>query len=242
MTLAEHEDIHLRAAQLLYSDGHPAERAAAQLLAVTSGTNGWTVEVLRSAATAARRRGAPRKPPATCAAPCSAVPRPVPTGRPCCSTWPHRSATSTRRPPCASSPRRSSCSPHPRGARSPPPVPRPPCSAAAPRRSSTPSPRQPPNWATRTGSPASNARPPCGWRPGCAMSLWPGPAKSPAAPSGYGLSAVRPRWAPPQNANWPPCSCTAPPSPSGCPPRRPPSRPTASSSTNPRPPTTSIPG
>ncbi|GAA0444469.1 LuxR C-terminal-related transcriptional regulator [Streptomyces stramineus] len=59
MTLAEHEDIHLRAAQLLYSDGHPAERAAAQLLAVTSGTNGWTVEVLRSAATAARRRGAP---------------------------------------------------------------------------------------------------------------------------------------------------------------------------------------
>ncbi|MGA5133912.1 AAA family ATPase [Streptomyces olivoreticuli] len=59
MTLAEHEDIHLRAAQLLYTGGHPAERAAAQLLAVTSVTNGWTVEVLRSAATAARRRGAP---------------------------------------------------------------------------------------------------------------------------------------------------------------------------------------
>ncbi|MEU1818974.1 AAA family ATPase [Streptomyces roseifaciens] len=60
MTAAEHEDIHLRAAHLLHSGGHPAERAAARLLAVTSCHEGWTVEVLRSAATAAQRRGAPQ--------------------------------------------------------------------------------------------------------------------------------------------------------------------------------------
>ncbi|GGX74520.1 ATP-binding protein [Streptomyces hiroshimensis] len=60
MTPAEHEDIHLRAAQLLHSGGHPAEQAAARLLAVTSCHEGWTVDVLRSAATAARRRGAPQ--------------------------------------------------------------------------------------------------------------------------------------------------------------------------------------
>ncbi|MGK5546434.1 ATP-binding protein [Streptomyces sp. URMC 127] len=61
MTPAEHEDIHLRAAHLLHHGGHPAERAAAQLLAVTSCHDGWTAEVLRSAATAARRRGALRE-------------------------------------------------------------------------------------------------------------------------------------------------------------------------------------
>ncbi|MFF7725397.1 AAA family ATPase [Streptomyces sp. NPDC008001] len=61
MTSAEHQDIHLRAAHLLHHAGHPAERAAAQLLAVTSCHDGWTVEVLRSAATAARRRGALRE-------------------------------------------------------------------------------------------------------------------------------------------------------------------------------------
>ncbi|QLE75762.1 LuxR family transcriptional regulator [Streptomyces rectiverticillatus] len=61
MTPAEHEDINLRAAQLLHSSGHSAERAAARLLAVTSCHEGWTVELLRSAATAARRRGAPQE-------------------------------------------------------------------------------------------------------------------------------------------------------------------------------------
>ncbi|MEU5185613.1 LuxR family transcriptional regulator [Streptomyces klenkii] len=61
MTPAEHEDIHLRAAQLLHNGGHPAERAAAQLLAVTSCHDAWTVEVLQAAATAARRRGALRE-------------------------------------------------------------------------------------------------------------------------------------------------------------------------------------
>ncbi|MCS0638487.1 AAA family ATPase [Streptomyces sp. LP05-1] len=58
MTPAEYEHIHLRAARLLHHGGHPAERVAAHLLAVTSCHAGWTVEVLRSAATAARRRGA----------------------------------------------------------------------------------------------------------------------------------------------------------------------------------------
>ncbi|MGK5732479.1 ATP-binding protein [Streptomyces sp. URMC 124] len=61
MTAAEHDDMRLRAAQLLYSGGHPAERAAAQLLAVPSCHEGWAVDVLRAAATAARRRGAPQE-------------------------------------------------------------------------------------------------------------------------------------------------------------------------------------
>ncbi|MFF4218260.1 AAA family ATPase [Streptomyces nondiastaticus] len=61
MTPAEHEDVHLRAARLLHDGGHPAEQAAAQLLAVTTCHDGWTVEVLQSAATAARRRGARRE-------------------------------------------------------------------------------------------------------------------------------------------------------------------------------------
>ncbi|MFE0043764.1 AAA family ATPase [Streptomyces albireticuli] len=59
MTSAEHEDSHIYAALLLHGAGHPAEQAAAQLLEATSCQDGWAIEVLRSAATAAMRRGAP---------------------------------------------------------------------------------------------------------------------------------------------------------------------------------------
>ncbi|MEU4210930.1 AAA family ATPase [Streptomyces sp. NPDC026206] len=59
MTPAEQEDIHVYAALLLHSGGHPAERAAAQLLAATSCQDNWAVQVLRAAASAATRRGAP---------------------------------------------------------------------------------------------------------------------------------------------------------------------------------------
>ncbi|SPE47703.1 two component system sensor kinase SsrB [Streptomyces netropsis] len=59
MTPAEQEDIHIYAALLLHNGGHPAEQAAAQLLAATSCQDGWAVEVLRAAANAALRRGAP---------------------------------------------------------------------------------------------------------------------------------------------------------------------------------------
>ncbi|MEU5051780.1 AAA family ATPase [Streptomyces sp. NPDC021096] len=59
MTPAEQEDIHVYAALLLHSGGHPAERAAAQLLAATSCQDAWAVQVLRAAASAALRRGAP---------------------------------------------------------------------------------------------------------------------------------------------------------------------------------------
>ncbi|MEV5242511.1 AAA family ATPase [Streptomyces cinnamoneus] len=59
MTPAEQEDIHVYAALLLHSGGHPAERSAAQLLAAPSCQDGWAIQVLRAAASAALRRGAP---------------------------------------------------------------------------------------------------------------------------------------------------------------------------------------
>lgn len=59
MTPVEQEDVHVCAALLLHSGGHPAEQAAAQLLAATSCQDDWAVDVLRAAAEAALRRGAP---------------------------------------------------------------------------------------------------------------------------------------------------------------------------------------
>ncbi|MGW2364073.1 ATP-binding protein [Streptomyces sp. NPDC001667] len=56
---AEQEEQHVRAALLLHCAGHPAEEAAAHLLAAPSCQEDWAVEVLRTAATAALRRGAP---------------------------------------------------------------------------------------------------------------------------------------------------------------------------------------
>ncbi|MFF2351072.1 ATP-binding protein [Kitasatospora sp. NPDC058115] len=56
---AEQEDGRRRAAVLLHDAGYPAEQAAAQLLATSWCQDGWATEVLRSAATAAVRRGAP---------------------------------------------------------------------------------------------------------------------------------------------------------------------------------------
>ncbi|MCY0960401.1 LuxR family transcriptional regulator [Streptomyces sp. H27-H5] len=59
MTPAEAENIRVHAALLLHQGGHPAERAATQLLSAASCHEGWTVDVLRAAATAALRRTAP---------------------------------------------------------------------------------------------------------------------------------------------------------------------------------------
>ncbi|MFF4368394.1 AAA family ATPase [Streptomyces sp. NPDC001594] len=59
MSPAEAEAARLRAALLLHQGGHPAERAAAQLLAVSSCPEPWAQEVLRAAATAALRRTDP---------------------------------------------------------------------------------------------------------------------------------------------------------------------------------------
>ncbi|MFF4578893.1 AAA family ATPase [Streptomyces sp. NPDC001389] len=59
MDPAEAEAVRLRAALLLHRGGHPAERAAAQLLAVSSCEEPWAQEVLRAAATAALRRADP---------------------------------------------------------------------------------------------------------------------------------------------------------------------------------------
>ncbi|MCX5071076.1 AAA family ATPase [Streptomyces sp. NBC_00513] len=60
MTPAEAESIRVHAALLLHLGGHPAERAATQLLAASSTCHeDWQLDVLRSAAGAARRRSAP---------------------------------------------------------------------------------------------------------------------------------------------------------------------------------------
>ncbi|MFD8980541.1 AAA family ATPase [Streptomyces sp. NPDC059564] len=59
MTPAEAESIRVHAALLLHLGGHPAERAAAQLLAASSCHEDWELDVLRAAAGAALRRSAP---------------------------------------------------------------------------------------------------------------------------------------------------------------------------------------
>ncbi|MFD0378987.1 AAA family ATPase [Streptomyces sp. NPDC127112] len=59
MAPAEARDLRLRAALLLHQGGHPAERAAAQLLAVPSCEEPWAQDVLRAAAAAALRRTDP---------------------------------------------------------------------------------------------------------------------------------------------------------------------------------------
>ncbi|GAA0289534.1 hypothetical protein GCM10010302_29900 [Streptomyces polychromogenes] len=59
MTPAEAEAVRLRAALLLHQGGHCAERAAAQLLAVSACEEPWAQEVLRAAAAAAQRRTDP---------------------------------------------------------------------------------------------------------------------------------------------------------------------------------------
>ncbi|WP_055553708.1 AAA family ATPase [Streptomyces sp. NBRC 110028] len=59
MTVAERERLHDTAAALLYRNGSPAESVAAQLMAVTASQHPWAVEVLRTAADTALRRGAP---------------------------------------------------------------------------------------------------------------------------------------------------------------------------------------
>ncbi|MFF7613156.1 AAA family ATPase [Streptomyces lavendulae] len=59
MTPAEAESIRVHAALLLHLGGHPAERAAAQLLAASSCHEDWESDVLRAAAASALRRSAP---------------------------------------------------------------------------------------------------------------------------------------------------------------------------------------
>jgi DNA-binding CsgD family transcriptional regulator len=58
MTIEEHEQAHVRAVELRYERGSPAEQIAAQLLAITSPQGRWAVEILQAAADTALRRGA----------------------------------------------------------------------------------------------------------------------------------------------------------------------------------------
>ncbi|MFF3485306.1 ATP-binding protein [Streptomyces sp. NPDC002701] len=59
LTMVQRERMHDEAAALLYASGSPAEHVAAQLLAVVTRHQPWAVDVLRSAADTALRRGAP---------------------------------------------------------------------------------------------------------------------------------------------------------------------------------------
>ncbi|WP_086829441.1 AAA family ATPase [Allokutzneria sp. NRRL B-24872] len=59
MTVEERARVHISAAKLLHGCGYPAEQVAAHLLAVTAPQDSWAIEVLRSAAHTALRRGAP---------------------------------------------------------------------------------------------------------------------------------------------------------------------------------------
>ncbi|MEU8774113.1 LuxR family transcriptional regulator [Streptomyces sp. NPDC048606] len=59
MSPAEAQETRLHAALLLHHEGHPAERAAAQLLAAAPCEQAWALDVLRAAAHAALRRAAP---------------------------------------------------------------------------------------------------------------------------------------------------------------------------------------
>ncbi|MFG3007558.1 ATP-binding protein [Streptomyces calvus] len=59
LTMVRREQLHDEAAALLYTSGRPAEQVAAQLMAVVTRHQPWTVDVLRSAADTALRRGAP---------------------------------------------------------------------------------------------------------------------------------------------------------------------------------------
>ncbi|MEU3144683.1 MULTISPECIES: LuxR family transcriptional regulator [unclassified Streptomyces] len=59
LTMVRREQLHDAAAALLYASGRSAEQVAAQLMAVVTRHQPWTVDVLRSAADTALRRGAP---------------------------------------------------------------------------------------------------------------------------------------------------------------------------------------
>ncbi|MFJ6480060.1 AAA family ATPase [Streptomyces sp. NPDC091682] len=61
MTMDERGSWHERAAVLLHEAGHSAEEVAAQLTAAATPGNSWSAAVLRTAADAALRRGAPRQ-------------------------------------------------------------------------------------------------------------------------------------------------------------------------------------
>ncbi|MGW4526521.1 AAA family ATPase [Amycolatopsis sp. NPDC004378] len=57
MTVPEQDELRLRAAEVLYTDGAPLERIARELLATTAEPAPWGTEVLRGAAAAAADRG-----------------------------------------------------------------------------------------------------------------------------------------------------------------------------------------
>ncbi|MFD8524236.1 ATP-binding protein [Streptomyces capillispiralis] len=59
LTMVQREQLHDDAAALLYRAGRPAEQVAAQLMAAVTRHQPWVVDVLRSAADTALRRGAP---------------------------------------------------------------------------------------------------------------------------------------------------------------------------------------
>ncbi|GHA43261.1 LuxR family transcriptional regulator [Streptomyces spiroverticillatus] len=61
MSIAERGSWHARAAALLHETGHPAEEVAAQLMAAATPGDDWSAAVLRTAADAALRRGAPQE-------------------------------------------------------------------------------------------------------------------------------------------------------------------------------------
>jgi DNA-binding CsgD family transcriptional regulator len=60
MPLPERSAFHVVAAELLHGSGHPAEQVADQLLEVVSLQGPWAVQVLRTAADQALRRGMPK--------------------------------------------------------------------------------------------------------------------------------------------------------------------------------------
>ncbi|MGW7355322.1 helix-turn-helix transcriptional regulator [Streptomyces sp. NPDC054802] len=61
MSMAERGRWHERAAALLHEAGHPAEEVAGQLMSAATPGDGWSAAVLRTAADAALRRGAPQE-------------------------------------------------------------------------------------------------------------------------------------------------------------------------------------
>ncbi|RJQ76178.1 AAA family ATPase [Amycolatopsis panacis] len=60
MSAGEQDELHLRAAAVLYRRGAPVAQVARQLLESSAGSAPWAVEVLRTAATAAMTESAPR--------------------------------------------------------------------------------------------------------------------------------------------------------------------------------------
>lgn len=236
MTPAEAESIRVHAALLLHLGGHPAERAATQLLAASSTCHeDWQLDVLRSAAGAARRRSAPDTAArylrrallgtspegpdrAELLVELATVERDVAPRvalrhfAQALALFPdadQRARVAGRIPPFLLD----GC---------------PPATLDTVVRTAA-------NWAGPRNSPAPPAGTPCGWRHGCGT---PHRATRPTAAPACAPSAPTPAWTPRPTASWSPYCCTAPPRPKPSPPQRPYRSPSGCSSTNPPPPAT----